>query len=86
MDEQVEASSRGPLTLKFFGVDDDDETSSSDEERQQGNINQTYTSDPVVNTSNGNSHSLTVNSCYGNRRCFLLVYVNEICCLRLFRE
>lgn len=77
--EQDEPSSRGPLTLKFFGVDDDETSSSGDEEeeeeqkQQEGNINQTYTSDLVVNTCNGNSHSLTVNNCYG-KRIFLLLF------------
>lgn len=67
MSGEEQSSSRGPLTLKFFGVDDD-ETSSDEEE--QGNTNQTFTSDPVVNTCNGNSHSLTINHCYGNKTMF----------------
>lgn len=69
MSGEDEVSSRGPLTLKFFGVDDD-ETSSDEEKEEQGNTNQTFASDPVVNTCNGNSHSLTVNHCYGNRTMF----------------
>jgi hypothetical protein len=55
-----EPSSRGPLTLKFLGVDDE---ITSDEEEE--NPTQTHTSVPVINTCNGNSHSLTVNNCYG---------------------
>jgi hypothetical protein len=61
MNEQDEPSSRGPLTLKFLGVD---EVTTSEEEEE--NDLQTHTSDPVVFPSNGNTHNLTVNHCYGN--------------------
>ncbi len=65
MTEQDEPSSRGPLTLKFFGVDDE---TTSDEEEEEKNDTQIHTSDPVILPCNGNNHSLTVNHCYGNNK------------------
>jgi hypothetical protein len=62
MNEQDEPPSRGPLTLKFFGIDDEP---SSDEEEVENNDIQNHTSDPVPLTCNGNTHNLTVNNCYG---------------------
>jgi hypothetical protein len=70
MNEQDEPLSRGPVTLQFFGVEnettsDEDDEEEEEEEEKQNNI-QTNSSDPVVLTCNGNTHNLTVNSCYGN--------------------
>ncbi len=63
MNEAGNFSSRGPLTLTFTGVDDDTASEEQDEEK---NNTQTQTPDSVLFPSNGNTHNLTVNSCYGN--------------------
>lgn len=66
MTELDEISSRGPLTLKFFGVDDE-LTTDDDDEEEEGHDIQPHTSDPVVSTCNGKTHNLTVNRCYGKK-------------------
>lgn len=73
MTELDEVSSRGPLTLKFFGVDDEITSDDDDEEEEQEEKHdiQTHTSDPVVFARNGNTHNLTVNNCYGKNYCMI---------------
>jgi hypothetical protein len=74
MNEEEPLSSRGPLTLKFAGVDDE---IASDEDIQEEKTNhiQTHTPDSVLFTCNGDSHNLTVNRCYGkNTDLFFLLY------------
>ncbi len=71
MNEQDEPPSRGPLTLKFFGIDDEP---SSDEEEVENNDIQNHTSDPVPLTCNGNTHNLTVNNCYGKNK-IMIIYL-----------
>jgi hypothetical protein len=51
-----ETSSRGPLTLKFVGVDDETTSEDNDEEEENNNNIQTHTS----TICNGNNHNLTV--------------------------
>ncbi len=67
MNEQNEPSSRGPLTLKFFGVDNEATSDEEEEEEEETHI-PTHTSDSLVNTCNGNNHNLIVNRCYGNNK------------------
>jgi len=74
MTEQDEPISRGPLTLKFFGVDDE---TTSDEEEEEKNDTQTHRSDPVILPCNGNTHNLTVNNCYGNNEILIFFIINK---------
>ena len=57
MNGENEFASRGPLTLKFYGVDD--ETTSEEEEEEK--------SESISPICNGNNNHLTINRCYGKR-------------------
>jgi len=74
MNEQGNGLSRGPLELKFIGVDD--ETTSEEEEEDKNDI-QTNASNSVVIIRNGGTHNLTVNNCYGNKKHYLTCFSFE---------
>jgi hypothetical protein len=70
MNEQGDGLSRGPLALKFIGVDDE---TTSEEEEDKNDI-QTNASNSVVITRNGGTHNLTVNNCYGNKKHYWIFF------------
>jgi hypothetical protein len=53
-----ETSSRGPLTLKFVGVNDETTSEDDDEEEEEENNNNIQTHTSAI--CNGNNHHLTV--------------------------
>ncbi|CAF3695859.1 unnamed protein product [Adineta steineri] len=63
MNDQNELTVRGPITLKFTGVDD--ESVSEDDDDDNNDIT-THTSNSILFTSNTDTHNLTVNSCHEN--------------------
>jgi hypothetical protein len=73
MNDEGSSSSRGPLTLKFTGVDDE-ATSDEEEEKEEEENNhiQTHTPDSVLVTRNGDTRNLTVNNGYGNNKSFFI--------------
>lgn len=69
MNTQNENCSRGPLTLKFYGVDDESTTEEEETEQQHHHHEKCISNpinDPIYSLSNGNNnHYLTINHCYG---------------------
>lgn len=66
MDEHVDPSSDGPLTLKFRGVDDETTSEEENEDEEQTDIT-THAADVVGTSSTTDKNHLTVNTSTGKR-------------------
>lgn len=77
MNTQHENCSRGPLTLKFYGVDDESLSEDEEEvEKQHDKYISNQVNDPIVSPSNGTNHYLTINHCYGKKKTYIYIFID----------